>query len=189
MTSLKRSPKLIKNYGAKIISYGLIILGIILLIAIAIIRPIKSFPKDAFDYPQNPELTTFSSPFSQSITITGSRPSYIEFRFEDDSIERHPYAVTLTHNSKTIFEYEYAGDDTFRIPIDDKDLKSDDTVDLEIKCLDSCKDVKINLYDVDGEKHPKILVASSGQDISLYWYGVFAIVVGLTLLPLSKEQK
>lgn len=189
MTSLKRSPKLIKNYGAKIISYGLIALGIVLVVAVAIIRPNKSFSKDLFNYSQNPKLTNFSSPFSQSITITESKPSYIEFRFEDDSIEKHRYVVTLAHDSKTIFEYEYAGTSIFRIPIDDKGLKPDDVVNLEVKCLDSCEDVKINLYDIDGKKYPKMLIAGFGQDISMYWYGAFAAAIGLTLLPLSKEQK
>lgn len=183
--------EVIKKNHKKIVSYTLIILGIIALIIIAIIRPIKPFPKEIYNYNLSPKLSEINSSLAQNITIPDSNPAFLELRFEDDSINQYSYTITLAHNSEIIFEHLYNNEQSniIRIPTSEVNLQKDDVVNLEINCIDSCKNAKINLYDIDGKLYPKILIAYYKQDISLYWYGVFLITVGFTLLPLSKESR
>ena len=183
--------ELIKKHYKKIISYGLIVFGIIVLAVIFITRPTKVVFENLYNYSASPTLSKIKFPFSQDIHITKNNPSFIELRFEDDSINQYQYTITLTHGSDVIFEHHYADEisNIVRFPVSDADLKIDDTVNLKIQCTNKCENAKIALYDADGEKRPKTLIAFQKQDISFYWYGMFPIVVGLALLPLSKEKK
>ena len=183
--------ELVKKHYKKIISYGLVVFGIMILAAIFIIRPSRIIFKEIYNYPATPEISKINFPLLETITIDNPDLSFIELRFEDESINQYQYKITLAHDSETLFEHQYANEisNIIRMPISNENLASGDKIQLKLQCVDHCENAKIAMYDIDGEKHPKILTASYKPDISFYWYGFFPIVVGLTLLPFSKEKE
>ena len=182
---------IIKQHYKKIISIGLIIFGLIILIIIIVVRPTKTIFKEVYNYNQPPTLTNIDFPFSQDIQISSSDLSFLEIRFEDDSINQYQYTITITHNSDILFEHTYIDEKSniIRLPLDTKNLKNNDIITFNINCLTSCKNAKINLYETEDGKHPKVLLVYHKSDISLFWYSIFPIALGLTLIPLSGEKK
>ena len=185
--------ELIKKNFQTIISYGLIIVGIILLCVIVILHPTRIILKETTRYAAEPSLETVNFPFTQTIIIPEEKLSFIELRFGDDSIKQCNYNITATNNSETIFNHEYINNysNIVRIPIDysTTTLTPNNHIDIKITPKNSCNDIKFEQFNIDNQKIIKALYGFQKTDFGLIWYGLFPVAMGLTLLPLTKRGK
>lgn len=183
--------ELIKKHYQKIIAYGLIILGIIAFFLVLIIKPPKIVLQDVHDYTGSPSLSNVSFPLNYEVKIASDNAIFIQLLFGDDSINLYDYNVTVTNKDQVVFEHLYDNETSniIRLPLDEAIPNQGDTLSITIDCKEDCKDVKMELYDIDGQKIPRLLEGYQKRDLGFFWYSAFLIAVGLTLLPLAKERK
>lgn len=183
--------ELIKKHYQTIISYGIILFGIVVLIAIFIVKPSRTILEEAYTYNQKPELTTIEFPFLQTLKVPNNKPSFIELRFGNDSINQYQYTITATYESTLFFNHVYDGEisNIIRIPIDYSivDPVQDNNITIRIDCSNACKNTQLELYSINGAQTIKTLYGFQKVDYGLLWYGLFPIAIGLTLLPLTKK--
>lgn len=185
---------LIRNHYRQIISYGLIFFGIAILIAILIVRPSRQFLEETDTFTQKPETNIITFPYKQFVKIPDQTLSFLELRFGNDSINQYSYDITASFKSTTLFSHTYQNETSniVRIPIDYSiiDLSPGEEILITISCNESnCKNAKFDLYNSDKEHKLKTLYGYRKPDYGLLWYGLFPIVFGLTLAPLTKEGK
>lgn len=184
--------ELIKKYYQKFISYGLITFGVIIFMAILVIRPSRLILQETDNYNQKAELKSVNFPFSQSIKIPAENISFLELRFGNDSINQYQYTITATHESNIIFSHTYINEisNIVRIPIDATiKLNPYETIDIKIDCKEDCKKAKFDLYNIDSKESVETLYGFRKTDFGLLWYGLFPVTLGFTLLPLIKKGK
>lgn len=183
--------ELIKNSYKKLISYGLIVAGIIIFILIMVVRPSRTVLEEIDNHTQKSELINVDFPFIQHVKIPEGKLSFLEIRFGDDSINQYQYVITATYESEILFEHTYVDEvsNIIRVPIVDPpvELVPDKNIEISIDCQGDCSDVKFKLH--NSEEELEILYGIYKRDLGLLWYGLFPIVLGLTLLPLTKEKK
>ncbi|MBR3137741.1 hypothetical protein IKG41_00075 [Candidatus Saccharibacteria bacterium] len=181
----------IKKHHKAIIAYTIIAFGIFALIAILIVKPSRIILEEAYSFNQKPKLKTIEFPFSQTVNVPDKKLSFLELRFEDDSINQYQYTVTTTYKSTPVFSHVYDNEisNIIRIPIDYSIIEPIEggVFDIRIDCEGTCKNAKIELYDIDGTPTIKSLYGYQKVDYGLLWYGLFPIAIGLTLLPLTKR--
>lgn len=182
---------LIKKHYQKIISYGLIALGALLIIFTLIRQPQKMSIQEIYDHNNEPTLSKISFPYSIEISTTTDKISYIELYFGDDSINQHKYTVSVLKDSKSLFEHTYINEESniVQLPLVESDVKPNDNIVINISCKDSCENVKFELYDTPKGQLPKIGIASTSTDYRYLWLGSFLLAVGLTLYPLTKRTR
>ena len=183
---------LIKKYHKKIITYSFFLLGVLSIIIIFLLHPQKTSIQTSLNYDSmESELTEISFPFIQDIPINTTNPDYLELYFGDDSINNHDYTITASQNNQTLFQHTYINEQSniIRIPTADNNLQPNDTVTIRISCEDSCPNTQFKLYDIDHHPTLKTAQASHSADYRYYWYSLFLIVIGLTLIPFTKENK
>lgn len=181
-----------KNYQ-QFISYGLIVGGFLVLIAIFIIKPSRVALEETHAYDQKPKLTEIKFPFSQTIKVPENNLSFLEMRFGNDSIDQYQYTITATYESKLFFTHVYKNEysNSVRIPIDYSIIEptQGNTIIVTIDCKDACKNVRFDLYDFDNTQTLKTLYGFQKFDYGLFWYGLFPITIGMTLLPLVERKR
>ena len=125
----------------------------------------------------------------QSVKIPAQNVSFLELRFGNDSINQYQYTIIATHGSDIIFSHAYTDEisNIVRLPINIATYNPGETIDIKIECNKSCKNVKFELYNIDNKKTVETLYGSRKIDYSLLWYGLFPIVLGFTLLPLTNK--
>ena len=184
--------ELIKKNYQQFISYGLIIIGLLVLITTIIIKPTRIVLEETHTYDQKPKLTEMKFPFSQTIKVPDNKLSFLELHFGNDSIDQYQYTITATYESKVFFTHTYKKEysSNVRIPIDYSIVEptQGNTISIDINCEDTCKNVQFDLYDSDGTKSIKALYGFQKINYGPFWYGFFPIAIGLTLLPLAKKR-
>lgn len=181
---------LIKKHYQKILSFGLVIVGIIAFIFVLILHPQKVSVTEAYDSNTDPKLTEISFPFSQDIPINTAQIDYLEVYFGDDSINNYEYTVSVTKNHETLFEHTYTDETSniIRIPLAEINLvPNNDIITLQISCDHSCSNTQFELYGTKDSSSLKTLIFSHSTDYRYFWYSIFPILIGLTLIPLTKE--
>ena len=183
--------EIIRNHYQSIISYGIILLGLIVTIILLVIRPSRIVLTEAYTYNQKPELQSIKLPFSQTIEFPEDNPSFIELRFGDDSINQYQYTVTATYESTPFFNHTYNNEvsNIIRIPIDYSVIEPTPghNIIIRIDCKETCEDIQLELYNINDTQTIKTLYGLRKADYGLLWYGLFPIAIGLTLLPLTKK--
>ena len=183
---------LIKKYHQQIISYGLIITGTLCLIILLIIRPSIIAGQELYSYGSESTMSKISFPFSFDITPSNPNTNYIEIQFGDDSINNHTYSVTATQKSKELFKHTYINESSniIRLPMPSETIDTNEAITIVFDCQKSCHDVNFDLYDTPNGFLPKILIGAPRTNLYFYWFAIFMITVGLTLLPfINKEHK
>ena len=182
--------ELIKKHYQKIICYGLIFLGIIALMFTIIARPQKTSVTEAYDSNADPRLIGISFPFSQEIPITATPIDYLELYFGDDSINNYEYTISVTKEHETLFEHTYIDETSniIRIPLTEANLTPNSNITLQISCSHSCPNTQFELYKTKNSQSLKTVIVSHSTDYRYFWYSIFPILIGLTLIPLTKEQ-
>jgi hypothetical protein len=182
--------ELIKKHYQLIISYGIILFGIIVFSAILIIKPSRTVLEEAHTYDQQPKLKSIEFPFSQTVKSPGDNLSFIELRFGDDSINQYQYTITASYESTPFFNHTYNDEisNIVRIPMDPSIITptQDGTITIRIDCNNTCNDAHMEFYNIDNTQTIKTLFGLRKVDYGLLWYGLFPIAIGFTLLPLAK---
>ena len=180
---------LIKKHYRAIISYSLIVIGVIIFIAILIIKPQQTFIKDADQFSKkDAETTKVELPFVQEYTLTASNPPFLEIYLgKDTTILDYNFQLSVKKDGAILFSHDYIHElsNIIRVPLPEDGLSSGDILTITFSSSNT-SEVKLETY---GNDNLKILEANRRDNLSYCWYGVFAIVVGLTLLPLSKGER
>ena len=181
---------LIKKHYQKIIAYGLVAIGIVFLLFSFITRPQKTTAQETYNFNTESELTNISFPYSLEIPTTASNIEYIELYFGDDSINKYEYDISVSKGTDTLFEHTYVNEQSniIRLPISEPS-SSDGNILIDISCTGTCHNVKFELYNTKGGQVPRTVVVSHSLDYRYFWYAGFALIVGLTLIPVIKETK
>ena len=182
---------LIKNHYQKIISYGLIAIGLLSAFFVFILKPQRAATQELYNYGSDSTLTKISFPYSKQIPITVSNIDYIEIVFGDDSINQHEYSISASKENETLFEHAYINEQSnaVRIPLSSSNLQPSDNITIQITCRSSCNDVYFTTYNTKDGAFPKAFLVSSRNDYRYLWYSAFLVAIGLTLIPLIKEKK
>ena len=182
---------IIKNRYQRLISYGIVLFGILVFFIILFIKPSRIILEEAYNYDQKPEVKNITFPFSQIIKTPNNSPSFIELRFGHDSINKHQYAITATYESILFFNHVYKDEvsNIVRIPIDNSIIAPvpNNNIIISIDCINTCENTKMELYNIEGAQTIKTFYGLRKVDYGLLWYGLFPIAIGFTLLPLTKK--
>lgn len=179
----------IKKYYKLLFCYGIIGLGILLFIVVLIKQPIKKVINPLYDLDEM-EVREVAFPFEQKINIEVDDLSGLWLYYEDDSLNEYVYEITLTDNEGKVYFYNkfdgyipniaYMGIGKL---VDSKGMD----MNLLIEC-ENCKNVKMALENETEEL--KLATESYVNNNNIfYWHSILAIVLGLVLLPLAKEDK
>lgn len=183
---------LIKKYYQKIIVYGLITLGIIISIIIIIIRPQRVITQEIYNYnPESAEIEKITFPLLLKIPFKTSNIDYLELYFGDDSINNYSYIISATKNSESVFEHTYTNEQSniIRIPLAGVEFKPEDNLEVKISCLSSCSNAKFKMYDTKNGTYPRIVLVFHSVDYRYLWYAILSLLIGITLIPLTKDSK
>ena len=183
-----------KQYVPSIIVYGLIILGILIIIAIFIIKPQKTVGIETIKNISYTDITPIQFPVSEDIQLSPDT-KYIELRFGNNVNLEHPASIKIEGyiNNQLVLEYSYKnfGSNTIAIPppTSNVNLSELPTLTLRLTCSENCDDNDLRIFNVNDESHPQIILGETKTDYTYIWYGAFCIIVGLTLMPLLNRRK
>ena len=183
--------ELIKKYYQKIITYGIIVIGLLSALFVFVLKPQRSVTQELYNYNSNPTLTKISFPYSQQIPISVSNLDYIEIVFSDDHINKYQYTISAHKDSDILFKHTYINEhfNAVRIPLSNTGLQPTDVVTIQVSCETLCNNISFVTYNTEDGLLPKIFLVSNHTDYRYLWYTAFLITVGLTLIPLTKETK
>ena len=186
---MKKILKKIINNWKFLFCYGLIGIGVLFFVVIFIKHPMKKVTNSLYD-PKEMEVQKVSFPIKQKIKLENDNLSGFWLYFEDDSINEYIYNVTLTDSlGKKYFEHEFDGYVPniiymgLGIITDSKGME----MELIIEC-ETCENVKLS-YDKENETLKLASENYVSNNNIYYWHAIMAIVIGLVLLPLVKEDK
>ena len=183
-----------KQYVPSIIVYGLIILGILIIIAIFIIKPQKTIEVETVKDISYTDITPIKFPVTEEVHLSPNA-QYIELRLGNNVNLEHPASLKIEGfiEDKSVLEYEYEnfGSNAIAIPTlsPDINLSESPTLTLHLTCSKNCNDNDLRIFNINNESHPQIILGESKVSYTNIWYGAFCIIVGLTLMPLLNKRK
>lgn len=184
--------ELIKNNYQKIISYSLIIIGVIASAIIFLINPQQTAIQNLGSFnKKDSKITEVQLPFTQKYTLATTNPSFLELYLgENTTLINHKFQVSVKNQDEVIFEHKYTNEQSniIRLPISGHNLNIGDGLLITISSQEISK-TNLETYDTQDTQNLKILEAYQRNNYGYYWYTTFSIVIGLTLLPLSKGKR
>ena len=164
--------------------YLLILLGVLLIVIVLIVKPIKKTSYYVYSQSDGSDMTEITFPLEEKITIHHDKLANIWIYLEDESINDYTYEVELINSKgevcfKNIFE----------------NYKSN-IININLGLIEECENVKIatgtaieDSYIVgDNDNTLKIYYEYYVYNNTFYWYSIMAIVLGVILVPFAKEK-
>ena len=180
-----------KNYQ-KIISYSLIIIGALFSIITLLINPQQTAMQNLSSFNnENLDVIETELPFSQNYTLTTTNPLFLELYLgEKTTLINHDFQISVKNQDRIIFEHKYTNEQSniIRLPISEHNLKTGDNLSITLSSQEASKTI-LETYNIQDNQSLKILEAYQRNNYSYYWYAVFLIAIGLTLLPLSRGKQ
>lgn len=201
MKKLQRIFYYIKRNWQKLFCYGLIMMGILLFMVVLIRKPYKS--NNNLLYPNNikGEKIVGTFPLKQHVKVKDDNLYGMYLYFGTNEINKFPYEVTLKDTSgKVYFKHKFNLDYEpnivyMQFPLIKKSNNKEFVVTVD---CESCNNVKLNYLKkkkndsyIENVNDMTLRVSYDyyTKNNSYYWYSILSIVIGVTLLPLAKEEK
>lgn len=178
--------------------YLLIFLGILLIVIVLIVKPIKKTTHYVYSQSEASDITEMTFPLEEKITIHHDKLANIWIYLEDESINEYTYEIELTNSKDEVYfenRFENYNSNIINIGLGLLEESEGETFNLKIKC-DECEDVKIakstaidDSYIVgDNDNTLKIYYQYYVYNNTFYWYAIMAIVLGIIFIPFAKEK-
>lgn len=178
--------------------YLLILLGILLVIVVLIMKPMKLTSYYVYSQAEAADISEVIFPLEEKIKINHSNLSDIWIYLEDNSLNAYSFQVELRNSKDEIcFEHQYVDYESniLHIYLGLIEYSKDEVFTLKINC-DECQNVKVakstavdNSYIVgDSDNTLRIYYDYYVPNNTFYWYSILAVVLGLMLIPFAKEN-
>lgn len=188
----------IKKNWRLLFSYLLILLGILLIIIVLVVKPIKKTSDYVYSQAEESNISEVAFPLEESITIHHNKLANIWIYLDDESINDYTYEIELTDSKDKIYfqnKYEQYNSNIINIGLGLVEQTEEESFHLKIRC-DECQGVHIakstavdDSYIVGDKDYTlKIYYEYYVYNYTFYWYAVMAIVLGMILIPFAKEN-
>lgn len=178
--------------------YLLILMGVLLILIVLIIRPIKKTTDYLYSQSEESILTEVKFPLQEKIKISNNKLTSLWLVLGDDSINNYVYEITLTNPSGKVYYqniYNNYNSNIIRMDLGIIEKSYNEDLTLTIDC-EECKDIKV---ETNGTKKDSYIVENMDRTLKIYydyyienntfyWYSIMAIVIGLLLIPFAKEN-
>ena len=192
--------KKVKKNKELLFCYLLIGGSILFALLIFIIKPNKLDTTALYDYAYMPEVKEVNFPLVQQIKIEKDNLVAINLYLGESNINEYDYIVRLTDkDGNSYYEENFSNynSNVISMNLGNMENSQDFEFSLTIDCetcsnisLDIGKSINKDNYIVGTDKDVlKLEVNNYSVNNSYYWYSFLGIVIGLTLLPLTRGDK